>query len=163
MLLLLWWCWCLRVVIFTFTVNYLLVVDPVNAAGPECGSIHRLMMLRMFSQPDRDKTEKAGLQHDGRDDGWRDLFCAKKVVVEELLVCLHLCGCCWLLAAGCWLLRSNFDMATTTHKLQVNKHTTMKIEVIVSSVNQLTSFNQHTIHPPTAILSPLLLLFLFST
>jgi hypothetical protein len=36
-------------------------------------------------------------------------------------------------AAGCWLLRrSNFDMTTTTHKLQVNKHTTMKIEVIVS-------------------------------
>jgi hypothetical protein len=39
---------------------------------------------------------------------------------------------CWLLAAGCLLLRSNFDRTTTTHKLQVNKHTTMKIEVIVS-------------------------------
>jgi hypothetical protein len=50
---------------------------------------------------------------------------AKKVVVEdELVVCLHLL---WLLlAAGCLLL--NFDMTATTHKLQVNKHTTMKIE-----------------------------------
>jgi hypothetical protein len=33
-----------------------------------------------------------------------------------------------LLAAGCLLL--NLDMTSTTHKLQVNKHTTMKIEVI---------------------------------
>jgi hypothetical protein len=50
--------------------------------------------------------------------------CAKKVVVEELVVCWCLCGCCLLQ-------RSNFGMPTT-HKLQVNKHTTMKIEVIVS-------------------------------
>jgi hypothetical protein len=34
-------------------------------------------------------------------------------------------------AACCLLLRSNFGMTTTPHKLQVNKHTTMKIEVIV--------------------------------
>jgi hypothetical protein len=44
----------------------------------------------------------------------------------------------WLLAAApLWLLAPlwlpNFDMTSTTHKLQVNKHTTMKIEVIVSS------------------------------
>jgi hypothetical protein len=26
------------------------------------------------------------------------IICVKKVVVEELVVCLHLCGC-WLLAA----------------------------------------------------------------
>jgi hypothetical protein len=38
-----------------------------------------------------------------------------------------------MLAAGCLLLRSNFDRTATTHKLQINKHTTMKIEVIVSS------------------------------
>jgi hypothetical protein len=41
----------------------------------------------------------------------------------------------WLLAAPLWLLAPlwlpNFDMTSTTHKLQVNKHTTMKIEVIV--------------------------------
>jgi hypothetical protein len=41
------------------------------------------------------------------------------VVVEELASC----GCCLLL-------RSNFGMTTTTHKLHVSKHTTMKIEVI---------------------------------
>jgi hypothetical protein len=41
----------------------------------------------------------------------------------------------WLLAAGCLLL--NFDMTTTTHKLQVNKHTTMKIEVVVEKSNTI--------------------------
>jgi membrane-associated HD superfamily phosphohydrolase len=56
-------------------------------------------------------------------------------------------GCWLLLAAGCWLL--NFDMTTTTHKLQVDKHTTMKIEVIVSSVidHQSTYFFQPTYYP----------------
>jgi hypothetical protein len=55
-----------------------------------------------------------------------------------------LCGCCCLLLAA---VRSNFGMTTTTHKLQVNlKHTTMKIEVIVSSVvdHQSTYFFQPT-------------------
>jgi hypothetical protein len=59
-----------------------------------------------------------------------------------------------LLAACCLLLRSNFGMTTTTDKLQVNKHTTVKIEVIVSFVVDHQStyfFNQHTLYHPTVI------------
>jgi hypothetical protein len=64
-------------------------------------------------------------------------------------------GACASCDGCCCLLRRNFGMTTTPHKLpKGQQHTTMKIEVIVSSVvdHQSTYFFQ-----PTYSLSPVVL------